>query len=307
MLMKSISTTRLDVVLSHSGDGAFFSILFNNLRRRSHIAYVTLVLGSIYEHLRRPLGPLDFVTNGLEVKRAENVVTTSRMMAGHLADFYGVDQNKIHVLYPGVDHLKFTPEKKNEAMRREFGNKTIMLYVGRLVELKGIVNLVCAASRIAKEYADFVLVIVGAGPKKVEIEEMVRKLGIEENVKVLGKVSNELMPYYYASSDLTIIPSIDLDAFPSVTLESLACGTPSIVSNRAGSAELIVPGKNGYVINPKDLDQTAGTIVNCLLDQKKLRKMREYCRTYVERNWTWDIVADRYHSFLCNVVRSRRC
>jgi hypothetical protein len=108
--------------------------------------------------------------------------------------------------------------------------------------IKGTHILIKAVAILRKIYGDnFTLLIVGKlGPKTYReyVENMIRCLKLEENVKILGYVENKLLPLLYSATDITIVPSYSEGA-PLVIPESLACGTPVIATNVGGNPEYL--------------------------------------------------------------------
>ena len=148
----------------------------------------------------------------------------------------------------GVDFNKFKPIKKETCLKKTGLNEEhYILYVGRLTTQKGIESLINAFENI-KSYK---LLMIGEGPNKNNLKLLADKLNISKNIKFLGQVSNDDLPYYYNIADITIFPSLG-EAYPVVPIESLACKTPIITTNVGAINQITGHFRGGYGIVPKN-------------------------------------------------------
>jgi glycosyltransferase involved in cell wall biosynthesis len=181
---------------------------------------------------------------------------------------YGLKPRAL-VLSNGIELSKFNPSLDHEQFDREFGlneeNKKV-LYVGRLMEEKGLDVLLRAYSIVEAKMPDTNLIIVGKGHLRASLEDQASKLGLE-NVIFTGFVSDSLLKQAYASSDLFVLPSY-AEIQPLVLLEALAMGLPAIGTNVGGVPEMIIEGQNGYVLEPGDHEGLAERTIRILNDDK---------------------------------------
>lgn len=163
----------------------------------------------------------------------------------------GVDNEKVNVFTYWIDLKNFRPVEKAKG-RLGWREKFVVLFVGRLVPEKGVSQLLDAAKIWNKNIN---LVVVGTGP----LAEKVNKLD-KENIKYLGRIDNKDLPLYYSAANLLIIPSVHEEGFGRVILESLACGTPVIGSDRGAI--------------PEAMDKTVGELID--VTPKRIKKSVEY-------------------------------
>ncbi len=149
----------------------------------------------------------------------------------------------------GIDFNKFKPIKKETALKA-FGleDKKYILYVGRLVEIKGINYLIRGVKDILSKY-DITLLIAGEGPYKDELNNLIEDLGISDYVEFMGFVENEKLPYLYNIADTTIFPSV-MEPYGVVPIESLACQTSLIATNVGAIPEITSHFRGGYQVVP---------------------------------------------------------
>jgi glycosyltransferase involved in cell wall biosynthesis len=181
---------------------------------------------------------------------------------------YGLKPRAL-VLSNGIELSKFNPNLDHAQFDREFGlneeNKKV-LYVGRLMEEKGLDVLLRAYSIVEAKMPDTNLIIVGKGHLQASLEDQASKLGLE-NVIFTGFISDSLLKQAYASSDLFVLPSY-AEIQPLVLLEALAMGLPAIGTNVGGVPEMIIEGQNGYVLEPGDHEGLAERTIRILNDDK---------------------------------------
>ena len=171
------------------------------------------------------------VLNGVDVVLA---------VGGHLRDRLlemGTEASKVHVLRRGVDTTFFRPGPRDEA-RRRLGLPaldSIVLWVGRMVPVKGLDVLLQAWEQVAVRGST--LYLVGEGPLKASLRKRVEAASLSSRVRFVGSVAHDALPDWYRAADLTVLPSHS-EGTPNVLLESLACGTPFLASRVGGIHEL---------------------------------------------------------------------
>lgn len=123
----------------------------------------------------------------------------------------------------------------------------VLLFVGRLEEVKNIPNLIEAVKELSKEGRSYQLYIVGDGSLRNRLDEMIEAENLTTTVHLLGKINHDEMVAYYNMADIFVLPS-KMEGVPMVILEALACGTPVLATNVGGIPDLITAGKNGFLI-----------------------------------------------------------
>lgn len=160
------------------------------------------------------------------------------------------------------------PEIKREEKR--------LLFVGRLVERKGLIYLLRALKILKEQHPDIKLVVVGTGPEEENLKTEAGSLGIRDNVDFLGPVSEEEKAREYARATLFILPAVvdsrgDTEGQGVVILEAMRARVPVVASAVGGITDLIVDGETGFLVPEKDTETLAGTI-GCLLASPSKRK-----------------------------------
>ncbi len=203
------------------------------------------------------------------LQNAKTVVTVSQKCKAILEEL----NNKIDVkvIPMGCDTSKFGKENRIENYFNQY-EKKVILFVGRLAEIKGVNYLIDAM-----QYIDALLVIVGDGPLRNELEEQSKKYG--KRVIFLGGKNHHDLPKIFASADVFVIPSITdskgaQEGMPTVIFEAMASGTPVIGTNTGGIKEIIQDGQNGLLCEEKSSDQLADCICRILNDEELLEELK---------------------------------
>jgi glycosyltransferase involved in cell wall biosynthesis len=160
----------------------------------------------------------------------------------------GVDRSRVVQVQNGVDDRLF---RGASGRLLDLQPKPVVLFVGRLIKLKGVHFLLRAVSELQEEGLKFSLLIVGAGPERIRLQSLCRELGVAD-VRWQGEVVPDEMPQVYRSADLLVFPTLR-DVWGLVINEALLCGLPVISSRFAGAAEELLPSDN--LFDPRDPDE----------------------------------------------------
>jgi glycosyltransferase involved in cell wall biosynthesis len=191
-------------------------------------------------------------------RRAAGLVTVSSGLKRRLVTL-GTPAERVRMLRNGVDLARFRPVDR-EAFRRDLGlSAPILLAVGNLVALKRHRLLVEALVQLP----GVDLVIVGEGPERGAIERLARARKLADRVHLLGHVPQDRLPEIYSAADLLLLPS-EREGWPNVLLESMACGTPVVVSDIDGFADIVAAPEAGRILE-KTTPQTLACAVRELL------------------------------------------
>lgn len=139
-----------------------------------------------------------------------------------------------------------------------------LLYVGRIEVEKGVKYLLLSLKKIKEKIPDIKLNIVGSGNQQQEINKMIKKLGLEKNVKQIPNVNRKDLQVYYQNSSLVVVPSLWPEPFGLVGIEAFSVGRPVIASNVGGISEWLENRKMGFLVKPKDADEISNAVIDFL-------------------------------------------
>jgi UDP-glucose:(heptosyl)LPS alpha-1,3-glucosyltransferase len=199
------------------------------------------------------------------------VICNSRMVRAEILRHFSIADDKLHVIYNGVDTVHFHPR---ERLRRD-GGDVVLAFVGSGFARKGLDTVLAAMARSRQPLR---LVVVGRD------RELPRYAALAQALKIAGRVSfadgvEDVRPHY-AAADALVLPTL-YDPFPNVVLEAMAMGLPAIVSDQCGAAELVKHGESGWIVPAQDTDGLAEAF-DRLDDRLQLARMGEAARAAVE-------------------------
>ena len=185
------------------------------------------------------------------LRNADGVLAVSHDLAKHVYDL-GVDPRHIHVVRRGVDTSRFQAGSRVAARHQlDLDTETPqILWVGRLVAVKGVDTLVATCRALASRQTNFQVNVIGEGPLRESAERELQRDGLEQFVRFVGPVDHNELPVWFQASDLTLLTSRS-EGIPNVLLESLACGTPFVASNVGGIPE-IADHEGAILVEPGD-------------------------------------------------------
>ena len=225
--------------------------------------------------------------------RGRRVIVLSSAFAKELTQRYGVPEEVIRIIPGGVDVERFNDQLTRTEARERLGwpnDRPIVLSVRRQVRRMGLENLIDAARQVSREVPDVLILLAGSGTISHELRQRIAEHGIEENVRLLGRVDDADLPTAYRAADLTIVPSQVLEGFGMITLESLASGTPVLVTPVGGLPEVVQPFAPDCVLEGTTSEIIADALSACLRGTRVLPNS-EACRGYAASNFSWTVIA----------------
>jgi len=267
----------------------------------------------------RTFGNGSEVVSNIELRggqMADLVVTVSHAMSDELIRL-GFPTEKIQVCYNGVDPQKYFREEVDEAkvkeVRQMYGLKNddlMVLYLGRLVWVKGVDKLILAVPKVLKEIPNIKLVVVGLGEMRDYLEKLVGNLGLQDVVKFCFEfIPEEERIAHYAACDVAVFPSL-YEPFGIVAIEAMSMEKPVVVgaSGISGMREVVVPSgpdQCGLHVNSSDPADIAWGIVNAVKDHQKKAQLGQNGRRRVLKEFSWDIAAQRTAQIYSKLLESK--
>ena len=245
-------------------------------------------------------------------RHADRVIANSEFTHQKLVEL-GVDQNKIELIYPGVDTSRFFPTEKPDDLMSSLNVDSsckIILSVGRLSRRKGFDNTIKALGEIyKKENVNFCYILIGVGEDRDYLENIALESGVYEQVRFLGHVSVEDLPRWYNTCDLFVMPNREIDGdtegFGMVFIEAGACGKPVIAGRAGGTGDAVIDGLSGFRVDGENTESIGKAILE-LLDNPSLRiKFGEQARRRIQFDFCWEAVAEKTNSLMMRLKATR--
>jgi glycogen(starch) synthase len=202
--------------------------------------------------------------------RAERVVTCSSYMREHVADIYGLPEERIAVVPNGIDPSELVPVDDLDMLRARYAkpDEKLVLLVGRLVYEKGFQLALEALPRLIARVGNVRFIVAGSGTAEAELRAQATELGLDDHGRFLGWIGDDVLHSLYRIADLTVVPSI-YEPFGLVALEAMASGCPCLVADTGGLRE-VVSGDVGLRFRSRDPD-SLGEMAERLLTDAQLR------------------------------------
>ncbi len=183
------------------------------------------------------VNPLVYNLEKEGMEKADKVIAVSNFTKNIIINKYGINPEKIEVVYNGIDFLEEEGLTENVHKIKEAG-KQLVLFVGRLTLQKGPDYFIKVAKKICDFTEDIYFVISGSGDMQEYLTEEVARLKISDRVLFSGFLREKELQEIYQSADLFVMPSVS-EPFGITPLEALANGTPVLISNQSGVSELV--------------------------------------------------------------------
>lgn len=246
-----------------------------------------------------------FSLERLVYRRADRAIVLSKAFGALLNRVYGVEENKIRIVPGSVDLQRFEPVGSRTEAREALGwpsDRPIILSVRRLYNRMGLHQLIDSMTTVRKQIPEVLLYIGGTGPIRQSLEQRVNELGISTHVRFLGFVPDENLPLAYRAADMSVVPTAALEGFGLVAAESLAAGTPTMVTPVGGLPEVVNELSEILVFRSGSPQDIAMGLSAALRGEIRMPTDTE-CREYAVRNFSRELMASRVAAVYREIAR----
>jgi phosphatidylinositol alpha-1,6-mannosyltransferase len=230
---------------------------------------------------------------------AKYLIANSHNTASILENNWRVRSDRIRVIHPGVDTKKFVPHPFDLTVRERlgWGQRPVILTVGRLQKRKGQDMMIRALVELHDNLPDTLYAVVGGGEELTSLKELAVAEGVHDSVIFYGDIDDLTMIEMYQQCDLFVLPNRqvgrDIEGFGMVLLEAQACGKPVVAGQSGGTAETMIPGETGLVVSCNEPASLARAIREMLENDEQRRRFGHAARVWVTQNFDWEIAAQR--------------
>lgn len=257
--------------------------------------------GSIHTDMQRYVNQLEWRLTF----ESGRVIVNSHHMRGELQHLFNLPADKIRMIPNGTDPSHFDFDFDPHPLRNQYARaeQKIVLYVGRLVNEKGVQVLLEAAPQVLQNYPGTQFLIVGTGYFMDELKGRAHHLGVDHNVKFLGYVGDEELLKLYKIADIVAIPSL-YEPFGIVALEAMAAQVPAVVSDVGGLRDFVRHMETGittYAGNPQSL---AWGLLEVLRNPGLAETIRRNALESVHKVYNWKVISDQTYSVYQELVGS---
>lgn len=222
--------------------------------------------------------------------KVHKIITVSHFLKEELAKRYFVKEERIQVIYNGVDTERFNPNVNGNSIRKiyKLENCPVVLYLGRLAPYKGVQFLIEAIPEVLRELPETKFLISGAMRYDImDLNRLIKRLKIEESIVFTGYVSDQNVPNLYACCDVFCYPSL-WEGFGLTPAEAQACGKPVVAFNNCALPEVVKNRRTGLLVEPRNVKALAEALIYLLQDKERRIRMGSEARDRVLRLFSWD-------------------
>ena len=283
---------RIDVVDSHFALYGLFPVLATRLRSKPLVVHFHGPWAEESRVAGQRSGVILSVKRSMEAAlygRATRLVTLSEAFKAILVERYHVDPSRVEVIPPGVDLDRFRPGDRLRT-RRHLGLSddgfvaVVTRRLDRDARRMGLDALLAAWRQVVEAVPGATLLVIGDGSARSDLQDRALELKISGSVRFQGRVDDADLVSAYQAADVSVVPSMALEGFGLVTLESLACGTPVVVTDCGGLPEAVVGLDTSLIVQSRN----AGALADRLTTAARgALPDRHACRSYAEGfNWS---------------------
>jgi phosphatidylinositol alpha-1,6-mannosyltransferase len=243
-----------------------------------------------------------------KVLRSLDVVfPISRATAGECLQ-RGASTARTHVVPCGADNTLFNAPRDRAAARRELlraigespatipDDALILVSVGRHQERKGFQWFTDVV--MPRLPGDVIYLVTGEGPMTPRIQQAIERHGLHRNVRMLGKVPEEMLGRLYRGADLFVMPNVhvkgDMEGFGVVMLEAGMCGVPVLAADLEGISDVVREGENGHLVRSEDADAFEQVVLRYRADRLLRAEASRRAAAYTAGHFSWPAIADVY-------------
>jgi glycosyltransferase involved in cell wall biosynthesis len=261
-----------------------------------HARYITdcgvwAALSGFHPCILRPMGsdiflqtknnPLVKAFNSYALRKADRVICNSGPLKKGVMEL-GAAENKITIIYDGVDTQKFSPQKRDEVLRQSLGIAAAptVISVRSLRAHYNVETLIKAIPLVLKEVPETKFIVGGIGEQREYLQDLASSLGVSGATKFTGWIEHDELPKYLASADIYV--STSLTDSNSISLqEAMACGLALVVTDIPGNREFLTDGENCYFVPVREPGKLAERIIYLLKNKTERDRFGRACRQLI--------------------------
>ncbi|TDZ82011.1 Glycogen synthase [Mycobacteroides salmoniphilum] len=229
-----------------------------------------------------------YVVERLRYAGAERLIVLSDRFRDVLIEDYRIPAHRIEVIAPGVDLDRFGILPRLDAPT---GRRTV-LCVRRLEHRMGIHRLIESWQAVVSAHPDACLMIVGTGTAESDLRAQVAAARLDDSIQFTGRVDDLTLTQLYTLADFTVVPSVALEGFGLIALESLATGRPAVVTDCGGLPDAVRDLDPSLIVPSNNAEALAARIISAL---EGALPTPQQCRRHAE-TFSWSIAAQRHHA-----------
>ncbi|ABW26916.1 glycosyltransferase family 4 protein [Acaryochloris marina] len=236
--------------------------------------------------------------------RANRFIVLSQAFKDILQHTYDIPGERVQIIPGGVETDRFATSVSPEAARAKLQwpqDRFILFTARRLSKRMGLGNLVEAMASVCQQYPEVLLMMAGKGEQEQALKARIQELGLTNHIQMLGYLPDQALPMAYRAADLAILPTLSLEGFGLVVLESLAAGTPILGTPVGGIPEILRPFCEDLVLPGYSPQNIASGILEACSEKRHLPSA-QVCEDHVRKNYDWSVIVQQVQASYQEVV-----
>ncbi|MDJ0702673.1 MAG: glycosyltransferase family 4 protein [Leptolyngbyaceae cyanobacterium MO_188.B28] len=228
-------------------------------------------------------------------QRATDFIVLSKAFRDILHQEYGAPFERIHIVPGGVDTERFETILSRTEARAILDwpqDRPIIFAVRRLARRMGLENLISAVEKVRTHHPEVLLLIAGKGSLRSTLQAQIDELGLGDHVRLLGYIPDQNLVQAYRAANFSVVPTVALEGFGLIVIESLAAGTPVLGTPIGGIPEILRPFSKDLVFEGVSTEQLAQGIEEVLSGHRQLPSSQA-CKAYVQEHYAWPVIAQQ--------------
>lgn len=288
----SLYGKKYDIVISRTRffNTSLLALIYAKMRkvRWIHIEHGSDFVKSGGKLATRVAKIYDYTFGKLILRKADKIIANSKASAEFCQKIAG--KIDCEIIYRGIETEKIESIEPNLAIRNKYNDSVIITFIGRLIDGKGVADMINSAKDIKKEFRIF---IIGEGPERGNLAKLARKLKLEDKIIFFGYKIFEEAIGILKISDISVNPSYT-EGIPTSVAEAALCRKAIIATNVGGTPEIITGENDGFLIEPKNITLLKEKL-ELLINDKNLRdKFGDNAYTEVKDKFNWNNAAEKY-------------
>ncbi len=227
----------------------------------------------------------------LVISRSRKTFVLSEFMRDELSELSNSVASGAELLAGGIDIRKFAPDAD---VPRSSSEAALLFTARRLTPRTGVDRLIASMPEIFRAHPKVTLAIAGTGEQDSELQRLAAQLGVAEQIRFLGRVSEDELVRWYRRATLVVMPTVSLEGFGLTTAEALACGAPVVGTPVGATPELLNPLDRSLLARDNTPEGLADAVCRLLANPARLAGISARARARVVPAMGWDAVAGRY-------------
>jgi glycosyltransferase involved in cell wall biosynthesis len=292
-LLSKLFKSNFDLVISRT---RFFntSLLALIYSKTKKVKWIHIEHGSDFVKLNNKFTSLlaktyDYTFGKLILKFSDINIANSKASAKFCKKLS--NNKKCEIIYRGVEIKKITSIFRNESLKKKYRNKTILSYMGRLIDGKGVKDLIIALESLKDK--NFVLFIIGDGSQKSSLEKLTIQKGLSNKIIFWGHKEHNEAISILKISDIVINPSYT-EGLPTSIIEAALCKKAIIATNVGGTPEIITGDGDGYLIEPKNISKLKDRLKNLIENKCLANSFGKSAYEKVRTKFNWNNSIKKY-------------